>query len=134
MVGFSHICYLYVVTYSHHHSAIVRFRTVSVSLLIAFLPMLYRFSPDHVMMLSNHLYRLLPLFPFPGVFPSIVVKTRLDGLLFQWQYLLIFLSFTCANIPLSSYSILYYIFVIIITVNSIQKQFIQCFFFVYICW
>ena len=86
--------YLVFIYIYHHHSAIVRLRTVSVSLLIAFLPMLYKFSSDHVMILSNHLYRLLPLFPFPRVFPSIVVRTRHVGLLFQWQYLLIFLCFT----------------------------------------
>ena len=61
-------------------------------------------SPPSVLCLMVSIYPifLLPLRRFPGSFPSMLVSTRLSGLLLQWPYTVSFLLLTKHN--RSSYS------------------------------
>ena len=56
----------------------------------------------HSFMSSCHSLFLLPLLFFPIISPSVVMVTKLSGLLFQWQYFAVFLRFIMASKPSSS--------------------------------
>ena len=59
-------------------------------------------SPVHHRTSSIHAVLLFPGKHFPSISPSIVAKTTLSLLLFQWQYLESFRCLICSKMPFSS--------------------------------
>jgi len=59
-------------------------------------------SPAHRWTSSIHALVLLPGKHFPSISPSIVARTTLSLLLFQWQYLDSFRCLICSKMPFSS--------------------------------
>jgi len=59
-------------------------------------------SPVHCRTSSIHAVLLLPGKHLPSISPSVVARTTLSLLLFQWQYLESFRYLICCKMPLSS--------------------------------